>query len=76
MVWFYLQLSNRAISVSVNFQSHYGLILSPAEIFESARPMSTFNPTMVWFYQTQFLKFLKIKFTFQSHYGLILSFFN
>ncbi len=34
----------------LNFQSHYGLILSPNATVRVECEQSAFNPTMVWFY--------------------------
>ena len=58
----------------VDFQSHYGLILSIPIRLLICLTLLTFNPTMVWFYLLT--KKPDIKFSknlFQSHYGLILS---
>ena len=51
MVWFYPPSYPSFLLSCLDFQSHYGLILSPLRTRRSARLSRAFNPTMVWFYQ-------------------------
>ena len=45
-----------SIMDELNFQSHYGLILSCKQSHILQRSTRAFNPTMVWFYPVQFKK--------------------
>ena len=76
MVWFYPSNDAVLVDVVINFQSHYGLILSANRHGLLGETGVPFNPTMVWFYQdgvgvTDFV--IELIRNFQSHYGLILS---
>ena len=74
MVWFYHDRAVYAYPYPVDFQSHYGLILSPLLSLYFANPHThPFNPTMVWFYRSNRPSGIYFHSTFQSHYGLILS---
>ena len=75
MVWFYHTMKIRAknITKTINFQSHYGLILSHRRPGADREAEKAFNPTMVWFYLSLCNKISKGDKNFQSHYGLILS---
>ncbi len=60
----------------VNFQSHFGLILSINPKYAIPNYDSTFNPILVWFYQDFVEKSTLLFVCFQSHFGLILSAFE
>ena len=74
MVWFYRKgVLRESIEHRLYFQSHYGLILSWANLIEHILSLFAFNPTMVWFYRAICCQKERWSYCFQSHYGLILS---
>ena len=60
----------------LDFQSHFGLILSPHDWRHQrghGAGEDVFNPILVWFYQRRAATFRVQASCFQSHFGLILS---